>query len=160
MKTAPASKIAANKIDPQNAPSLSYTTPVTSLLTHSAMLENATTLAATSALAPAVENKMLKKLTPTMAIPPSKKIAKTKIQYLSLEIETPDALSSAGEFFEVSTATFGLFLISKNSTTPMPIMISPSIRNENPSEKVVRKNSTIDGKNMPEKLDPEVAIPT
>lgn len=151
--------MAANKIDPQNAPSLSYTTPVTSLLTHNAMLENATTLAATSADAPAVENKMLKKLTPTMATPPSKKIAKTNIQYLSLEIEAPEAVSSAGELFEVSTGTFGLFLISSNSRAPMAIMMSPSIRNEKPSENVVRINNTIDGKNMPEKLDPEVAIP-
>lgn len=69
--------MAANKIVPQNAPSLSNTTPVTSLLTHKAMLEKATTFAATSAEAPAVENRMLKKLTPTIAIPPSKNIENT-----------------------------------------------------------------------------------
>ena len=65
----------------------------------------------------------------------------------------------AGKFFELSTATFGLFLISANNKIPMAIIVMPSMKNEWPSEKVVRKNSTIDGKNIPEKLDPEVAIP-
>lgn len=130
MKTAPANRMTANKIVPQNAPSLSYTTPVTSLLTHSAMLEKATTLAATSAEDPAVANKMLKKFTPTIAIPPSKKIEKTNNQYLNFDIETSGVASSAGKFFEVSTANFGVFLIRKNSRTPIAIMTSPSIKNE------------------------------
>lgn len=77
MKIAPTNTMIANKIVPQNVPNLLNTTPVTSLLTHSAMLEKATTFAATSAEAPAVENKMLKKLTPTIAIPPSKNIENT-----------------------------------------------------------------------------------
>lgn len=130
MKTDPANNIAANKIVPQKAPSLSYTTPVTSLLIHNAMLEKATTLAATSAVAPAVENKMLKKFTPTIATPPSKNIEKTNNQYLNFEIETLDDSSSAGESFEVSTANFGLFLISTNNRTPMAIIIRPSMKNE------------------------------
>lgn len=79
---------------------------------------------------------------------------------MNFEIATPDSASLDNVIFELSSETFGLFLIRANNKIPIAIIVMPSMKNEWPSEKVVRKNRTIDGKKIPEKLDPEVAIPT
>lgn len=128
---------------------------------HKLILDVTTTAAATSALEPAVENKILKKLTPVIAIPPIKNTAKTNSQYLtgpSTKYRIP-GLKTIFFFSLFSFEESGLFRIRINKIAAIMNANIACNKKDIPKEDTERTASTIEGRKIPDKLLPEVAIP-